>query len=627
MLQDIKKNSHKGFRSLLNTSDYFDYKLMEGRAAYAGFEDNSIVDFSCPFDWRDGRLYSAKTWSGATNAGVSLQNIGLTGMDNGQILFDKRRISNAEFLELLTGSTLDIDEKEKAFFMTPVNGNTQRFSFPMFFHTPDKDDNDCYVGFNGGFFQGFYKVEGYDYQVLPNGINEDMSLVFAIRPRSDYEEPENSINNRHPENKGIFFFMGTRAENKFWENYGSLSGDTAGESTGLQESVRNPKSETYARDEVKEDGYFGDAYSQNGYNGLCVEPEPEPEKPCCCSGGNITYTDPIYRLYADSQYQTAYCCSCNCEDEPEPEVPPCKCPPSGRCANYYGDEYFYQRCADSDKALEEEYLASDITIDESALRDSEGHRLDRKGYYHIDSDNKFLMFDHTPSGVTTKTYIEGMSVRLEGRKDYVEENLFITANATPTGKTASIIKEERENGTTPYDIYKDIKDNVFALRITEDGAVGYRYGIKDCDADNTYSVVEEYSKEGMVRTNEWNYITVRFVMVNKGDGKCNLTPRKMRIMIYVNGFLKLISKELTSLVFKKLNDCDEKQETVPYNMSLGGGSLGLMERIIPDYYNISDRILPIEESFCGSFIGDIKGFKIYPGNLDYSIIQNYLSKN
>ena len=149
MLQDIKKNSHKGFRSLLNTSDYFDYKLMEGRAAYAGFEDNSIVDFSCPFDWRDGRLYSAKTWSGATNAGVSLQNIGLTGMDNGQILFDKRRISNAEFLELLTGSTLDIDEKEKAFFMTPVNGNTQRFSFPMFFHTPDKDDNDCYVGFNG----------------------------------------------------------------------------------------------------------------------------------------------------------------------------------------------------------------------------------------------------------------------------------------------------------------------------------------------------------------------------------------------------------------------------------------------------------------------------------------------
>lgn len=626
MLEDIKKNSHKGLRSLLNSSDYFDYKLAEGRADYAGFSDDSIVDFSCPFDWRDGRLYSATSWSGATNNGVTLMNIGLTGMDNGQILFDKRRISNAEFLELFTSSTLDIDEKEKSFFMKPVAGNTQRFNFPLFFHTPDREDIDCYMGFQGGFFQGFYKAEGYDYQVLPNGINEDTTMTFVIRPRSDYEEGEDTINARHPENRGIFFFMGTRAENKFWENYGAASGQTEGMDTGLDESVRNPKTEEYAKDEPKQDGYFKDGYGQGEYNGICGETVEEEKKPCGgCNGGSITYTDPVMRLYAYNMNHNLYCNDCDC-DSGETEEVACKCPASGKCDMYYADDYFYQQCSDSDKAWDEEYLAKDIEINEDDIKDSEGHKLDKKGYYHIDTDNKFLMFDRTPSGVTTSTYVEGMTLRLEGRKDYVEENLFITANATPTGKTASIIKEERENGTTPYDIYKDIRNNVFALRITEDGAIGYRYGVRDCDAENYYGIAEEYSKEGLVKSDEWNYITVKFLMINAGNGRCNNRPRKMKIMIYVNGYLKLISKELNSLVFNKLNDSFEKQETVPYNISLGGGSLGLLERIMPDYYNVADKVLPIEESFCGTFIGDIKSFKIYPENLDYSVILNYLSK-
>ena len=626
MLEDIKKNSHKGLRSLLNSSDYFDYKLVEGRASYAGFSGSSIVDFSCPFDWREGRLYSSKVWSGATNNGVSLLNIGLTGMDNGQILFDKYRISNAEFLDLLTGSKLDIDEKDKAFFMKPVAGNTQRFNFPLFIHTPDKEEQDCYIGFNGGFFQGFYKLEGYDYQVLPNGVNEDTTMVFVIRPRSDYQEGEDTINARHPENRGIFFFMGTRAENKFWENYGAVSGQTDGMDTGLNESTRNPKGETYAKDEPKQDGYFKDEYGQGEYNGTCGKTPEEEAKPCPdCNNGSTQYADPVFRLYSYNINQNLYCQECDCESGATEETV-CKCPASGKCDTYYADDYLFQQCSDSDKAWDEEYLAKDVKINEDDIKDSEGHDLDKKGYYHIDSDNKFLMFDRTPNGVTTSTYEEGMTVRLEGRKDYVEENLFLVANATPTGKTASDIKAERENGTTPYDMYKDIRNNVFALRITEDGAIGYRYGIRDCDAENHYGIAEEYSKEGLIKSDEWNYITVKFVMINAGDGKCNTSPRRMRIMIYVNGFLKLISKELNSLIFKKLNDVDERQETVPYNMSLGGGTLGLLERIVPDYYNVADKVLPIEESYCGSFIGDIKSFKIYPGNMDYSVISNYLSK-
>ena len=96
-------------------------------------------------------------------------------------------------------------------------------------------------------------------------------------------------------------------------------------------------------------------------------------------------------------------------------------------------------------------------------------------------------------------------------------------------------------------------------------------------------------------------------------------------MIYVNGYLIFISKELDIFNFKELNEIYQKQETVPYNISLGGGSLGLMETILPNYYAIPEYILPIERDFCGSFLGDIKTFKIYEGFIDYSSITNYLS--
>jgi hypothetical protein len=76
---------------------------------------------------------------------------------------------------------------------------------------------------------------------------------------------------------------------------------------------------------------------------------------------------------------------------------------------------------------------------------------------------------------------------------------------------------------------------------------------------------------------------------------------------------------------KALDDIYQRQEAVPYNMSLGGGSIGLLETILPDYYALPEYLLPIERDFCGTFIGDIKSFKIYEGFINYSSIANYLS--
>ena len=95
----------------------------------------------------------------------------------------------------------------------------------------------------------------------------------------------------------------------------------------------------------------------------------------------------------------------------------------------------------------------------------------------------------------------------------------------------------------------------------------------------------------------------------------------MKLYFYVNGFLVFISKELDEFNFRELNDTYQKQEGVPYSISLGGGTQGLLESILPDYYNTPDYIFPIEKDFCGTFLGDIKSFKIIDGNVNFFTIK------
>jgi hypothetical protein len=138
-------------------------------------------------------------------------------------------------------------------------------------------------------------------------------------------------------------------------------------------------------------------------------------------------------------------------------------------------------------------------------------------------------------------------------------------------------------------------------------------------------VLEEYSLPGIIKFDKWNSVNVAFVTNVNPTDKCDLHNGKMQIRIFVNGFLVFISKWVNTLSFKPLDEIYTKQEAVPYNMSLGGGSLGLIETILPNYFALPEYILPIERDFCGTFLGDIKSFKIYQGTVDYSAIANYLS--
>lgn len=75
---------------------------------------------------------------------------------------------------------------------------------------------------------------------------------------------------------------------------------------------------------------------------------------------------------------------------------------------------------------------------------------------------------------------------------------------------------------------------------------------------------------------------------------------------------------------RALNDLYDKQQSVPFNISLGGGTQGLCDVIYLNYRKIPEYVLPLEKEFAGSFVGYFASFKMYNCSLNLNeIIENY----
>ena len=503
----------------------------------------------------DGNLSSSSgfTYENYLNNDVKLDDFGFTGIDNGRILYDNT-ITLDEFIGVLTGSSLELENGDAKLHLYPAQGNSKYYNYQA---EVMQDDRDRYYAFKGGFMQGFYKLNGFDYEVLPANIERCWNLEFVIRPRTDYEESGMTLNMEHPENKGIFFYIGTRSENKF----GRFNGE---------DLTKYP---------------FRPGFEDNCFD-LC---EKDKDK----SG---TTRDDLLLLYdfLFAQPIDASLCDKNCKD----------------CGESGGTESSLTSCA-------------------IEIETSNGHKLDNKRYFEVTTDNKFLIFDRTKDGYTVNTWDDDDAVIVINQEMFPgKDNLFLLMNRGKSGYTVNTIDGYFDSITgqsKDYSIMADVKDNAFALKVNEDGSVGYRYLIKDCDAESGYSVKSENTFPGIVENDKWSTINVMFKILDGGVDKCgnSLGNRKMKIFIYVNGYLKLVSQELPEFRFRELNEYFDKQEGVPFNISLGGGTQGLAESMWTDNYKHPYcRVLPIEENFGGTFIGDLRSFKFYNCQLQYNEIKN-----
>ena len=633
-MANIKINNTRKLDFKVRKDEYWDLMLSKDEAygTYFDFDDSACLaafvnanDEECIRYFDKGKVFSSVSWMDAVNSGddefsgVTLYNIGFTGVDNGLVFYDKYLISNQEFFNYYTGSFY-CTCGDTRLSLSVSKCNTGEHIYPI---KVVQEESSKYFECKGGFLQGFYKTFGYDYQTLPNVIQEEWNMSFVIRPRSEYPVLEGTLNSEHPENKGIFFYLGTRAENKFWD--------------------------VDATDEEKS-GFTVSRYNTDGGYDLIDHPNPDIVDDRCTEEFQFIEETSLHAPscdvpdnWADESYISE-----GYEREEGTVLPGCPTAEESMDKNYIN----FDPCeeGENDPWVQAGYTVKEISLDGiDHIETSNGHNIfeNTDSYYEIKSNNKYLLFNNTCSGYTVEKWIredgENKTFVFTGKKYKKIPNYYLLFNQTCTGYTVDTIEEYLKSIQDPYDVYGDYDRNIFALKYNDDGSLTYRYAVKDLGSgcpEYDYSTfdgeemggniraIEETTLPGLVKDGEWTNVHLRFIIIDGGPWhKCKTVGnRKMKLYIYVNGFLKFISRPLPEFKFRELQEVYDKQESVPFNISLGGGTQGLADTVGLNFMEHTLYELPIEKHFGGSFLGDIRLFKFWACSMNFTNI-NALKKH
>jgi len=138
-------------------------------------------------------------------------------------------------------------------------------------------------------------------------------------------------------------------------------------------------------------------------------------------------------------------------------------------------------------------------------------------------------------------------------------------------------------------------NNNLGFRITEDGKIGFRYITTTgfCDDISGYTeqiiTIEHYSLPNVISFNTWQKITLKFEPYNKN--LCDQT-RLGDISIYVDGYRKVFIKDVPELIPYELKTHRSKQVGVPFTISVGGGTQGLIESLTYGGVDPNEATLP-----------------------------------
>ena len=169
---NIKNYNFNKLDLRLSNSEYWDFYLANDDSSIFVTGNDcliSLFDFNIPEIYLNGQtsattISSLASWTGATNTGYTFSTIGLTGIDNGLVTFEKNSgdTANLALLSALTGTSLIIPSGDSRLHLNKVTGTTGQFIYPIDSLT---DFSGIYAQFNGGFYQGYYKIDGSTYQV------------------------------------------------------------------------------------------------------------------------------------------------------------------------------------------------------------------------------------------------------------------------------------------------------------------------------------------------------------------------------------------------------------------------------------------------------------------------------
>lgn len=193
----------------------------------------------------------------------------------------------------------------------------------------------------------------------------------------------------------------------------------------------------------------------------------------------------------------------------------------------------------------------------------------------------------------------------------------------------------------------ELSENALGFRITPEGRIGYRkmtvsgyeywckkdikegtFVFNDCGTNgNAHFMItgttmeENYSPTFSIsgNTNKWYHIVVTY---SQNTVKNGLPAGTLKF--WVNGRVVYRVEDFIGLKLRPLNEYSSKQLGVPYNISWGGGSQGLLESQTFGGPDPKDQNLPIATYFTGTFEGELSQLRFYDRPLNLLEIRNNL---
>jgi len=549
--------------------------------------------------------YNPKNIDLFCESATTLCDIGLVATDNG--LYDKMTGETITFTMAINDfEKWDPHYYDRRMKFHPVTSYADwpnhRFSgnSKTIYNIVSKNDFDSVGYYNelyGGFYQGFYKLFGYDYEVFPERVNKGWTMETVIKPRQreefNIQPSEVYLNDVYPENAGMFFYFGTRAENKY---YHPASGKT--------ESKRGNQGSDGLGCYNYNCGFnvdtSGNSSTQWTYKrvtsglGDCI-------RTCACSNTGVTNSN-CFKVFPTSgttvKHNTGPCGAYNTTIVNPPVDPGVDALSNAMSIRLSGDPKNPHLCVKYIK------LTGDCVTTGSC-------------------------------GTTGLTYSSGYCINeicsVRGIYDDCgyDSLICLTANTEERWVMFSAVFE-RYQTLEDCDLINwgglgDIRDVVYPSAIN-----GSAYNL--IMPPQTHIGSKKEKKESLIDLNrKW--------LRNK-DRRLGL------LKLYVNGYLFMVIEDFEEIIPRELNTQKEKQLGVPFNISWGGGTQGLRESLmfsactategkyIQDPESMPNQTLSgtslsglttdilLEPNFGGTFMGGISQFRMYTEPLSTPQVQH-----
>lgn len=195
--------------------------------------------------------------------------------------------------------------------------------------------------------------------------------------------------------------------------------------------------------------------------------------------------------------------------------------------------------------------------------------------------------------------------------------------------------------------YKDLINNAFCIYIDENGCIGYKNIIStnQCETQEyllddpfKYITIETGITEQIIDTTTGNTNDNRFINLTiiferdfEYKDECELKTgdyKKGVLKILINGFVVHRFYNFTEIIPHELDNRKEFQEGVPYNISIGGGTLGLSQAKWIDKTKCinQEKLCFLSDKFNEPFDGGVRSFDFYDIPLYVTEIRDIISK-